>query len=187
MRDKLLAGPTSRSYFTEALLPNGEKKKKRRRGRERETENWRTESEREGWREKEQRKMFPPSSTNLWMNNSISFQWSPGALVPSARTQPLSLYILRASAPARPCKGHVTRVYTNGRHYELSLHPKYRTGRHRPSVPRLFFTPFLRRPTPLSESPAGKTLVDFAISDSGCISVRFELPIRSTTCSRQKE
>ena len=78
----------------------------------------------------------------------------------------------RASAPARPYKGHVTLVCTpNGRHYELSLHPKYRTGRQRRPFSAFFSPHFflgLQRRR-FSNPQPGKTLVDFAISDSGCI------------------
>lgn len=139
LRDKLLAGPTSRSYFTEALLSIGEKKKKKKNDSG-------TERESEGWREKEQRKMFPPNSTNLWMNNSISFQWSPRALVPSVHTTPCMLCtpsLLYPFAHLRQqdrAKVAWLVCTPNGRHYELSLHPKYRTGRQRRPF-SAFFSP----------------------------------------------
>ena len=59
----------------------------------------------------------------------------------------------------------------NGRHYELSLHPKYRTGRQRRPFSAFFSPHFflgLQRRR-FSNPQPGKTLVDFAISDSGCI------------------
>lgn len=54
LRDKLLAGPTSRSYFTRPLLSIGERRRERE--RERERTGWTERRVGEGWREKEQRK-----------------------------------------------------------------------------------------------------------------------------------
>lgn len=121
-RDKLLAEPILCSYFTEALLSIGTKKGKKKEEKSgSETERapagrWGEAGERgrQRRRAKEQRKMFPPSNTNLWMNNSISFQRKARAVVPSlhtAATLPTSVYPFAHLRHERPYKSHMTRVY----------------------------------------------------------------------------
>lgn len=102
LRDKLLAGPTSRSYFTRPLLSignqGGEKKRER---------------EREGCREKEQRKNVS-AKQHEFMDEQFYLLL---ALVPSRVLAGLT----SASAPNQ---GRA-KVARDSRH-ELSPHPKYR-------------------------------------------------------------
>ena len=178
MRDRHRARISPKLCFPLVKKNGSGTEEKRMKEREGERER---EGESEGWREKEQRKMFPPSSTNLWMNNSISFQWSPRALVPSVHTNPVC-------TPASCILSRICASKAVQRSRDSCVHPTADTMNYRCTLNIVlagnavrsppFFTPFLPRPTPLFESPTGKTLVDFAISDSGCISVRFELPIR---------
>lgn len=107
-----------------------------------------------GRREKEQRKMFPPSSRNLWMNNSISFQRSPRAPVLSVHANlcipNLSILWAHLCTVLGRYKSQVTRVYNptpDTMNYRRTLNIVPAASNHPFHV--LFFTRFLRRPASL--------------------------------------
>ena len=148
LRDKLLAGPTSCSYFTEALLSIGEKKRLGDRGKKNEREGGK-EGERERGRIRGMARERTTENVSAKQHEFMDEQFYLVSVEPSCS---------RSFGAHQPCvyasllypfahlrqqgRTKVTWLVCtpNGRHYELSLHPKYRTGRQRRPF-SAFFSP----------------------------------------------
>lgn len=152
LRDKLLAGPTSRSYFTRPLLSIGGRRRERAyrvnrekggRGmaRERTTEKcFRQAARIYGWT------ILSPVSPCSFAAAQRSVYWpaSPSVL---SRICAATKAVAKVATPTH-LEQHATR--------ELSPHPKYRATTVRP----LLFSPF----HPISSSKRGEISVDLTIS-----------------------